>query len=91
MEGMLMLAVVIGAYVAYGRWLTNGIKPRRFATALSPDLVRSLFQERVARTGWKVVDDGNPLIVQSSLATGIRQQIGLDVAPDGGRTVAGRW
>jgi len=39
-----------------------------------------LFTDRVARSGCKIVDDGNPLVAQSSLATGIRQQIGVQVA-----------
>jgi len=75
--------VIIGSiagWVAYGNWLKSGIKPRRFVTTLGPHDVRSLFTDRVARTGWKIVDDGNPLVAQSSLVTGIRQQIGVEVA-----------
>jgi hypothetical protein len=77
--GIGVLVLFIGAYVAYGNWLTSGIKPRSFVTRVAPDHVRELFSRTVARTGWRVVDDGNPMLAQSSLVTGIRQQIGLNL------------
>jgi len=84
--GIGALALAIGAYVAYTSWLTNGIKPRTFDTALPAERLRALFVGRVARMGWKVVDDGNPMVVQSPLATGIRQQIALNLRSKDGRT-----
>lgn len=84
--GIAILVGLIAGYVAYGSWLTKGIKPRSFETSLDPDRVRSLFEQRVARAGWKIVDDGNPMVAQSSLITGIRQQIGLTTRTNNGRT-----
>jgi hypothetical protein len=86
--GIGALALAIGAYVAYTSWLTNGIKPRAFDTELPAERLRTLFAGRVARMGWKVVDDGNPMVAQSSLATGIRQQVALNLRAKDGRTSA---
>lgn len=80
--GIAILVVLIGGRIAYGNWLTKGIRPRHFATRLPVHEVRRIFDEKVARTGWKVVDDGNPMIAQSSLITGIRQQISLETTTD---------
>jgi hypothetical protein len=77
--GILILVVVIGAYIAYGSWLTNGIKPRVFSTSVSADQIRRTFDQKVARAGWKIVDDSNPMVAQSPLATGVRQQITLEL------------
>lgn len=86
--GISALVLLIGAYVAYTSWLTNGIKPRAFDTALPAERLRALFAGRVARMGWKVVDDGNPMVAQSPLATGVRQQIALKLRTnDGGTSV----
>jgi hypothetical protein len=84
------IAVIIGfiaAHVAYGNWLTKGIKPRSFDTSMSPEQLRAIFIDKVGRAGWKIVDDGNPIVAQSSLATGIRQQISLTTKHSNGRTV----
>lgn len=78
--GIAILIVIVGSYIAYGNWLTNGIKPRMFTTSAPPDMVRQSFADKVARTGWKIVDDGNPMVAQSPLATGIRQQISLELS-----------
>jgi hypothetical protein len=85
--GILILVAFIAAYAAYCSWLTRGIKPRVFTTTVKSRRLRTLFEERVARAGWKIVDDGNPMVAQSPLVTGIRQQISLDLASlDSGRT-----
>jgi hypothetical protein len=84
------IAIIVGIFVAYFKyagWLTRGIKPRTFETKLDPHQVRSIFVDRVAHTGWKIVDDGNPLVAQSSLAAGIRQQIGLTIRTENGQTM----
>jgi hypothetical protein len=72
-----ILVATLGAYVSYVYALKKGIEPRQYETNLPPDVVRRLFAEKVATMGWKVVDDGNPVVAQSSLATGVRQQIAL--------------
>lgn len=86
--GIAVLVVLIGGYIMYGSWLTKGIQPRQFDTHLAPDVLRGMFSDKVARSGWKIVDDGNPMVAQSSLATGMRQQISLKVErSDGGSSV----
>lgn len=77
--GILVLAAIIVAWWKYTAWLEQGIKPRHFTTTLAAEEVRRLFVSAVTGTGWKIVDDGNPLICQSPLLTGIRQQLGLNV------------
>lgn len=72
----LIILLLVGFWF-YRDWLFDSIKNRNFTTSASPEQVRELFTERVAKTGWKVVDDGNPMIAQSSLAAGIRQQLRL--------------
>lgn len=86
MQGLLVVVAVIAAYIGYVVWLGSGIKPRHISTTLGADALRSLFEQKVARAGWKLVDTGNPMVAQSSLATGIRQQIGLEVTSVGDRT-----
>lgn len=81
------LVGLIAGRVLYGNWLLKGIKPREFETRVPRAQLRDVFSEKVARTGWKIVDDGNPMIAQSSLATGIRQQISLELRDEGATTV----
>lgn len=81
------LVLLVGCHLAYCNWLTNGIKPRTFRTRIPAGDLRQIFQEKVARAGWKIVDDGNPMVAQSSLATGVRQQISLDLVARDGHTV----
>lgn len=86
MGTVLAIGALVGfgaVYFAYATWLTNGIKPRVFKTRVPKTQLRDQFSEKVARAGWKIVDDGNPLIAQSSLITGIRQQIALELSEDG--------
>lgn len=84
--GLIILA--IGAYFFYVDWLKKSVLNRNFTTNASPDQVRALFNEKVAKTGWKIVDDGNPMVAQSSLAAGIRQQLRLITTTDAnGQTV----
>lgn len=74
---ILILLLVVGGAIGYIVMLRKGIKARQFTTSLSVHEVREIFEEKVARAGWKIVDDGNPMVAQSSLATGRRQQINL--------------
>jgi hypothetical protein len=85
--GIAVLIGFIAAHIAYGNWLTKGIKPRTFETSATPEQLRAIFVDKVGRAGWKIVDDGNPIVAQSSLATGIRQQISLTTSEHNGRTV----
>jgi hypothetical protein len=87
--GIVLLVVVIGVVRWYQAWLSDGIRPRTIYTSLSPTEVTNLFVGNVATHGWQVVEQGNPVVAQSSLLTGLRQQIGLhfEQAEDG-RTVA---
>jgi hypothetical protein len=74
------------AWIAYGEWLKNGIKPREFTTTVPADRLRDLFTAKVGGTGWKIVDDGNPMVAQSPLTTGMRQQISMHMTSvDAGR------
>lgn len=81
------IAIFIGiviAYVAirvvYGNWLEKGFRARTIETRLPIDQVRSIFVAKVARAGWKLVDDDNPLVAQSGLMAGRRQQISLRIS-----------
>lgn len=84
MEAIIVLALVIIAWILYGNWLKKGISMRAFKSRLSPDQLRQLFEDKVCRSGWKIVDDGNPMVAQSSLVTGVRQQIGLRITEEEG-------
>jgi hypothetical protein len=79
--GIAALVALIALYSAYASWLTKGIQPRQFRTGVPAHVVRDLFNQKVARSGWTVVDDGNPMVAQSPLLTGIRQQIALQATP----------
>jgi hypothetical protein len=77
---------------AYQRWLRNGVQPRTVRSALDADSIRDIFLATVCTSGWHIVDDGNPLVAQSSLATGTRQQLAMKVTvADDGRLDARIW
>lgn len=80
---ILFMVAVLAAQFAYIYWLNKSIRPRRIQTHLSIDQLDSVFTNQVAGKGWKVVDDGNPMIAQSPLMTGIRQQIQMMVVDQG--------
>jgi hypothetical protein len=75
--GPLVLIGGIAAWIWYQSWLRQGLKARRVLTMLPEDRVRLLFQDRVARLGWTIIDDDNPLVAQSPILAGRRQQIAL--------------
>lgn len=85
MIGLVILIAIIAIWWAYTAWLKNGVRPRVLHTSLPVDQIRATFVDKVARGGWQLVDDGNPLVAQSSLITGHRQQIGMTVHPAGGK------
>jgi hypothetical protein len=84
MIAIVVLIVLFAAWFGYVTWLKHGVRPRVLHTRLPADQVRAVFVDKVARGGWQIVDDGNPLVAQSSLITGTRQQIGMSVRPTAG-------
>jgi hypothetical protein len=86
--GIVALIVLIGLYIGYNAFKTHGFRPRRVETRLSTDELRRIFADKVAGHGWSIVDDGNPMVAQSGLLAGIRQQIALSVTENGNRSVA---
>ena len=77
---------IMGKY--YG-WLRRSVATRIIETSLSADELRRIFDQTVAKMGWKIVDTGNPRVAQSSLMAGMRQQISLTIkAADNGKQVA---
>lgn len=89
MEGVIGVIVIFGVCFAvvhfYSKFLMSGMASRTIVTSASPAQVRDAFVRKVAGSTWKIVDDGNPMIAQSPLVTGIRQQIGLEVRQEGGQ------
>lgn len=77
----------VGAVVlnAYSNYLRSGMAARIVVTTLPAERVREVFVQKVAGSTWKITDDGNPMIAQSPLIAGIRQQISLETRQDGER------
>lgn len=92
MGWVVLIALFVVVYLirsAYDRVLRKGMRERQVLTHLSASQVREIFAGKVARLGWSIVDDDNPMVVQSPLTAGRRQQIAMTfkVRSDG-RTVA---
>lgn len=83
-----LLVLAVAGYIGYNVFKNRGMRPRQVVTDLPPHQLRKIFVEAVAHTGWSIVDDGNPMIAQSGLLSGIRQQIALRVEEEDGRTCA---
>lgn len=79
------IGVAVAIRIAYGNFLRNGMATQIVVTTLPVDRVREVFVQKVAGSTWKITDDGNPMIAQSPLVTGIRQQIALETSQDGGK------
>jgi hypothetical protein len=86
--GLVVLMVLVGGYQS---WLRKGIQSRQFVTSLPADEVRRLFAAKVGGFGWHVVDDDNPIVAQSPLLGGRRQQISLQIVPMGAQTQLKIW
>jgi hypothetical protein len=86
--GILVIGVLIAAAIGYNRFKMNGFRPRTVTTRLTGDQLRAIFRDTVAGTSWSIVDEGNPIVAQSSLLMGIRQQIALQVTEANGTTHA---
>mgnify|MGYP007094066464 FL=1 len=85
---ILVVAGLFGLVTLYSKFLLSGMATRVVTTGLPIEQIRNVFVQKVAGSTWKIVDDGNPMIAQSPLLTGIRQQIGLEVEQNGGRSTA---
>ena len=51
-----------------------------FRTKLSQQRLRVLFEEKVARAGWKNVNEADPIVAQAGFIVGAQQQIALRFA-----------
>jgi hypothetical protein len=85
--GIVFLALLIGGVVAYNSFKYKGFRPRSVHTNLSVEQLRTIFVETVSGKGWSIVDDGNPMVAQSGLLAGIRQQVALRTMPIGTGTM----
>lgn len=81
--GFAMLAAIFAATYGYQSWLRASVRPREVRTRLPPEEVKRLFAQKVAGMGWKVIDDDNPMVAQSSMLAGRRQEISMTITPDG--------
>lgn len=80
--------VIVAIMTVYSNWLTKGIQPREVKTMMSDQQIHDSFATKVGGKGWKVIDDDNPMIAQSPVLAGRRQQIAAEILTDeGGRTV----
>ena len=90
--GALLLIAVLGGLVAatagYETAKRRAFRPRLVRTTLSAADLRTIFRDTVSGRGWSIVDDGNPMVAQSSLLAGVRQQIALHVDTGQRRTEA---
>jgi hypothetical protein len=89
--GILLLAALVAAAVAYNNFKVRGFRQREVTTQLPPHTLAAIFEQKVCGMGWAMVDRGNPLVAQSSLLAGIRQQIALHVTDHGSHRVARIW
>ena len=85
---ILVVAGLFGLVTLYSKFFLSGMATRVVTTGLPIEQIRNVFVQKVAGSTWKIVDDGTPMIAQSPLLTGIRQQIGLEVEQNGGRNMA---
>lgn len=79
MEGLALLGGILVAVFIYQAWLFKAVKPRRIVTSAQPDALREMFAQKVATLGWSIISEGEPMVAQSPLITGIRQQIALEI------------
>jgi hypothetical protein len=90
--GALLLIAVIGGLVAvtavYETAKRRAFRPRLVHTNLSETDLRDIFRDTVSGRGWSIIDDGNPMVAQSGMVTGVRQQIALHVDTDDDGTEA---
>ncbi|WP_125798768.1 hypothetical protein [Amycolatopsis sp. WAC 01416] len=85
--GALIVVVIVVLYLGYTAFKRHGFRPRRVETTLSGQQLRQVFRRTVARRGWSIADDGNPMIAHSAALDAVRQRIALSVSETNGRTV----
>ena len=73
----LILILLIGLVFAYRQSVRKGMAPRVFKTRLPQQRLRALFESRVARAGWKIVNESDPIVAQAGVIVGAQQQIAL--------------
>lgn len=82
--GLIVVSICYSSFV-----LMPSVKMRRISTSLTPEQLRQVFAAKVATAGWSIVDEGDPIVAQSSLIAGRRQQLSLRiVGSDNGVTQA---
>jgi hypothetical protein len=74
-----VLGALFAAIFVYQNWLRSSVRPREFRTQLPVHEVKRLFELKVAGMGWKVIDDDNPMVAQSSMLAGRRQEISMRI------------
>lgn len=82
---VIAIVVVVGlvwANAAYNHHLRQGFRPRVVITTLEDQQLGELFERHVAHAGWHLESPAWPLVAQSPLLTGIRQQIQLSIGTD---------
>jgi hypothetical protein len=89
--GILVFAGLVAGFIAYDKWKRAGFRERQVTTQLSREQLASAFEDKVCGMGWRIVDTGNPIVAQSSLVAGIRQQIALHVSDEGDHRLARIW
>lgn len=89
--GVLFIVVLIAAAIGYNNFKVRGFRQREVTTQLPPQALAAIFEQKVCGMGWSMIDRGNPLVAQSTLLAGIRQQIALQVADNGSHRVARIW
>lgn len=88
MEGLFWLALIIGAIFGYQKLLVHGTRTRQVTTTLGRDQIRRIFATKVAVLGWRIVDDDEPMIAESTPWAGVQQQLALWVDDDESLRVA---
>ena len=68
MVGLLAILVVVGLFAGYFRYLSlyaTASSPKTVTTDLGVDDLRGIFVDHVCHSGWRIIDDGNPMVAQS--------------------------
>lgn len=91
METTAAIAILVGiiiVVISYQSWLRQGVRARDLSTQMTVAQVKAAFGAKVAGMGWKVIDDDNPMVAQSGLLGGRRQEISMRLTPvDGGLAI----
>ena len=80
--GWVMLVGIFVAFFGYHAFLRSGMTSRTVMTSLGRDAVVDIFTRKVASAGWHLIEGDGQYVAQSSLATGIRQQMSLTFEVD---------